>query len=95
MRDYELVLIISPNVAEEDIPKTVDRVTEFVTAHGGTVKGVDHWGRRKLAYHIKRFAEGHYVVAQFEVDPQVTDELESNLRISEEVLRHLLVRVNE
>ena len=52
MRDYELVIIISPDVAEEDIPATIDRVSEFVTSRGGEITGVDRWGKRRLAYPV-------------------------------------------
>ena len=95
MRDYELIMVISPEVAEEDLPATIDKVSRWVTEIGGSVTQVDQWGRRKLAYPIKHFAEGNYILTRFQSEPQQAAELEANLRISEEVLRHLLVRVNE
>jgi len=94
LRDYELVLIISPEVAEEEVPTALERVSQLITSKGGVVEQVDRWGKRKLAYPIKRFTEGNYVLTQFKIDPQLTAELEANLRISEEILRHLLVRLN-
>ena len=93
MRDYELVIIISPDVAEEDIPATIDKVTEFVTSRGGEVTGIDRWGKRRLAYPINRFREGNYVLSRFKLEPGTTAELEASLQISETVLRHLLVRM--
>ena len=93
MHDYELVMIISPEVTEEDVPGTIDKVSEFITSRGGEVTQVDRWGRRKLAYPINRFREGNYVLSRFKLKPGLTSELESSLKISEKVLRHLLVRV--
>ncbi len=95
MRDYELVFIISPEVSEEDIPQTVEKVSQFIAERGGSTTVVDHWGRRKLAYPIKHFLEGSYVLTQFRLDPQQTVELEASLEISEDIIRHLLVRVGE
>ena len=93
MRDYELVIIISPDVAEEDIPTTIDKVSEFVTSRGGEITGIDRWGKRRLAYPINRFREGNYVLSRFKLEPGTTAELEASLQISETILRHLLVRM--
>lgn len=95
MREYELVLVISPEVTEENLPLTVERVKQFIAERGGTVSEVAQWGRKKLAYPIRRHLEGNYVLASFSLEPSLTAELEGNLRVSEEVLRHLLVRKGE
>lgn len=95
MPDYELVLVISPEVDEENIPTTVDKVTKFITGKGGTIVEVNRWGKRKFAYPIKHFTEGEYVLTQFKLKPKMTAELEANLQISEEILRHLLVRLGK
>ena len=95
MRNYELLMIISPEVAEEDMTGTLDKVGEYVTAKGGTVTETNHWGRRKLAYPISHFREGNYVLTQLQLEPGTTAELEANLRISEKILRHLLVRLED
>ena len=95
MRDYELVLIISPEVSDEDIPSTVERVKQFIAERGGDITEVDHWGRRKLAYPIKHFSEGSYVLTQLKLEPGRTQELERSLEVSEDIIRHLLVRVGE
>lgn len=95
LRDYELVVIISPEVAEEDIPATLDKISRFIVERGGSITEVSQWGRRKLAYPIKDFMEGNYVLTHFKMDPGLTADLEASLRISEEVLRHLLVRLSE
>ncbi len=95
MRDYELVVILSPELAEEDLPAAVDRLSQFIADRGGEVKDINRWGRRKLAYPIKSHSEGNYLVTQVRLDPNRTSDLEAGLRISEEVLRHLLVRVGD
>ena len=95
MHDYELILIISPDVSEEDIPGTIDKVNDFITSRGGTITEVDHWGKRKLAYPIARFGQGDYVLSRFKFKPEMAAELEAKLKISEIILRHLLVRLGD
>ena len=95
MRDYELVMVVSPEVADEAVPTTVERVQQFIQERGGEVKRVDPWGRRKLAYPIRRHREGHYVVAQISLDPQAVRALEGNLELAEDVIRHLVVKLEE
>ena len=95
MRDYELLLIINPDVAEEDMPATLDKVSEYVTASGGSVTDTNHWGKRKLAYPINHFRDGNYVLTQLKLEPETIAELEASLRISEKILRHLLVRLGD
>jgi len=96
LRRYELVIIFSPAVADDEVPDTIEKlVQQPVESHGGEVKDVNHWGRRKLAYPIEKQLEGNYVVTQLGLEPQRTKELEQGLRISEQVLRHLLVRLDE
>ncbi len=93
-RDYEMVLVIKPGLTEEALGTAVDNVTRFVTERGGTITEVNHWGRRKLAYPIKHFAEGSYVLTKLKMKPELHKALEANLRISEDVIRHLLIRVD-
>lgn len=95
MRDYELVVILSPELAEEDLPAAIDRLSQLIVDRGGEVKDVNRWGRRKLAYPIKKHVEGSYLVTQVRLDPNRALEVEAGLNISEEVLRHLLVRVGD
>ena len=95
MRDYELVLIIDPEIPEEDVPSAIDKVSQFITGRGGSVASVNRWGRRKLAYAIQRHLEGNYVVTQFQLDPDQVASLEASLGLAEEVIRHLVVRTDE
>ena len=93
LRDYEMVLVISPEVAEEEFEATIDNVNRFITGKGGIISDIERWGKRRLAYPIRHFVEGSYVLTRFKLEPASGKELEANLRISEEVLRHLLIRV--
>jgi len=95
VRDYELVLVISPAVGDEGYPTTVERVSNFIQERGGEVKDVDQWGRRRLAYPITRFTEGFYAVTHFSLEPTELRALEGNLGLAEDVLRHLVVRQEE
>jgi len=93
LRDYELAVIINPEVEGEKLEAAIENISQFITQEGGAVSGVDRWGKRKLAYPIKSFMEGYYVLTQFKMKPASGKELDARLRISEEVLRHLLIKV--
>lgn len=93
LHDYELVAIISPELPEERFEATLENIGRFITERGGTISETQKWGKKKLAYPIKHFTEGNYVLTRFKMKPALNKELEANLRISEEVLRHLLVRL--
>ena len=92
--DYELVLIISPEIDEEKFAATLDSVSRFIAGKGGIVSDIEQWGKKRLAYPIKHFGEGSYVLAKFKLPPAFGKELEASLSISEEVLRHLLIRLD-
>ena len=94
LRDYELVVIFSPQVVEEKFDATIDSVSQFITERGGTIADVERWGKKRLAYPIEHFMEGSYVLTRFSLKPALSKELEANLQISEEVLRHLLVKLS-
>jgi small subunit ribosomal protein S6 len=92
VHDYELVTIFSPEIADDAMPQAIERLGQQVATRGGEVADTAHWGRRKLAYPIQKFYEGNYVVTQLRMDPHQTRGLEVALRISDDVLRHMLVR---
>jgi len=92
LHEYELVTILSPEIKDEDVAGTIDRINQFIATRGGEVQNTDQWGRRKLAYPIARQFEGTYVVTLLRLPPTQAVELEANLSISEDILRHLLVR---
>ena len=95
MRNYELGFILHPEVEQSDVTQTVDRVGQYVTSGGGEVASVDVWGRRALAYPIRRQNEGTYVFLQVQLEPQAIQELERNLKLDEEILRYLLLRLEK
>jgi len=94
LRDYELVLIISPEVPGDKFDAVIDNVSQFITGKGGIISDVEQWGKRRLAYPIKHFEEGSYVLSRFKLKPTLSKELEANLQISEEILRHLLIKLS-
>ena len=94
MRDYELVYIIRPTVDEEGVTNVVENVSGLVKAGDGEVTSVDVWGRRTLAYPINNHREGVYVLSRVKMPPSALTELERNLKLSEEIIRYLLVRVD-
>jgi small subunit ribosomal protein S6 len=95
MRTYELTIIISPTVEEEGIQSQIESLTERITQAEGQVANVKMWGRRKLAYPIKKFTEGQYVLFTLQLLPESIKEIERDLLISETVLRHLVVCTDE
>lgn len=95
MRGYELVTVWNPDLVDDAMTASLERLTAAVTGRGGEVTDTNVWGRRRLAYHIDRFGEGTYVVMQLQLDPARAAEFESQLRINEDVLRHLMVRADE
>ena len=95
LRDYELMYILSPEITDEVVSGDIERVNQIIVSRGGTVTEVNPWGRRKLAYPIGKFAEGNYVLTQLKLDAKNVADLEATLRIDEDIMRHLLIRVGE
>ena len=93
MRRYELMLVIRPDVADDKSQALVDRATRQIVTAGGQIVKVAPWGRRRLAYPIDRHREGSYQIILFEAPPEAILELEHSLLITEEILRHLVTRV--
>ncbi len=92
MTDYELTLVLNPQMSEEETPATVDGVGRFIANKGGVVSEVNQWGKRRLAYPIKRLVEGNYVLVRFQLEPLKVVELESDLKLMSGVLRYLVVK---
>ena len=93
MRRYELMLILRPDVADDKAQAVIDRTTRQLVAGGGQIIKVAPWGRRRLAYPIDRHREGSYHIIVFEAPAPAILELERALQITEEVIRHLVTRV--
>ncbi|MEJ2739617.1 MAG: 30S ribosomal protein S6 [Dehalococcoidia bacterium] len=92
MAAYELIYIINPEVSDEELPQVIEKMSQSVANAGGNVVEVAQWGRKRMAYPIRRFAEGNYVFNRIELEPVKVKEIEANLRLSDEVLRHLVVK---
>ncbi len=93
MRDYELVAIISPEVDEEGVSKIVEKMSQSIDSRGGVVEDIKNWGKRKLAYPIRKFMEGDYVLARFKLTPKGVKELEGEISTLGDILRYLVVKV--
>ena len=95
VRDYELVYIAVPTLEEQALATLNERVSGWITSAHGTVTGTNVWGRQKLAYQIRKQTEGIYVQVNFQLPPSACRNLERNLQIDEQIIRHLVVRPNE
>jgi small subunit ribosomal protein S6 len=93
MRRYELMLVLRPDAAEDRVQATLDRTTRGIAAAGGQIVKVSPWGRRRLAYPIGQHREGSYYLLLFDAPSEAIGELERSLLITEEVMRHLVTRV--
>jgi len=91
-RDYELGFILNPEVSEEQTRTILERVEQVATNYGGQVVRVNQWGRRRLGYPIERHRDGFYVFIDMILTPETVLELDRTLKVSEEVLRHLIKR---
>ena len=92
MNKYELAVVVSAKLEDEDRAATIEKVKEYITRFGGTVTEVDEWGKRKLAYEIQKMREGFYYFVRFEADAACPAEVEKRVRIMENVIRYLCVR---
>jgi small subunit ribosomal protein S6 len=95
MHDYELVAIISPEVDEDGVSKIVEKVTQSINSRGGAVEETKNWGKRRLAYPVRRFTEADYILARFKLLPKSVKELEREIDALGDILRYLVVKVND
>ncbi len=93
MRRYELMLVMRPDTPDEQVDAIVDKATKSVTTSGGQIVKRSPWGRRRLAYPIGQHREGSYHILLFDAPPDSVLELERGLNITEEVMRHLVTRI--
>jgi len=94
-RTYELMFIVRPDMTDEDLDKLISNLQSVVPASGGTVKSVEKMGKRRLAYTVRRFNDGIYVLLVVEGGGAVIHELERRLRVTEPVIKFLTVRIDE
>ena len=95
LRLYEVMFIVRPDVADEDADKLIAGFTAAVTNGGGVVKSVEKMGRRKLAYQVRKFNDGNYVLLTIEANGAVVLELERRLQVTEQVIKFITVRIDE
>ena len=94
MRRYELMLVLRPDTADDRVQQILDRTTRGIAASDGQIVKVSPWGRRRLAYPISGYREGSYFIVVFDAPSEAIDELERGLNITEEVMRHLVTRID-
>jgi small subunit ribosomal protein S6 len=92
--EYELVFIVHPEVADDGLDPVINNISQFITGKGGEIAEVNRWGRKKLAYPIKHLLEGNYILMKFKLDPSANKELETNLKMTEKIIRYLLIKVD-
>ncbi len=95
IRDYELVMILSPEATEAEAADTVSRISGMITDGGGNIAKQDNWGVRRLAYPIQRFIEGNYFITRCTMEAQAAVELNTTLNSSQDVLRYLVFRLEK
>jgi small subunit ribosomal protein S6 len=93
--EYEVVLVARPTLGDEGMAALNDRFAQAITTQGGEVTGTEMWGKRTLAYPIRKFFEGIYVLHRVAMPPQGTAEVDRLLRLNEDVLRYLVLRTDE
>lgn len=92
MRDYELTVVFSPEISDEDLPAEIEKLSQLIAQKGGEIGETNHWGRRRLAYPIKNYKEGNYVLTYVKMDANTATELDVNLQSVDQIIRYLLVR---
>lgn len=92
MRQYEVMIILDPSLEDKDVKAAVDKFLTTVTSRGGSVRNIDHWGKRRFAYEIRHLLEGYYTVVDLQATPETVDELSRVLGLADGVIRHKAVR---
>lgn len=95
MRKYEVAFIVHPDLDETAFKEVQERVKSWITDAGGKVTKIDLWGKKKMAYEIRKQAEGQYVLFETEMLPSFCSELERNLQLQESILRYMVTRPTE
>ena len=95
MNKYELAVIVSAKIEDDERAATIEKVKGYIERFGGTITNVDEWGKKKLAYDIQKMSEAFYYFIQFDADATVPYDVESHVRLMENVIRFLCVRQDE
>ncbi|MFL0197929.1 30S ribosomal protein S6 [Clostridium sp. WILCCON 0269] len=92
MSKYETIFILHPSLDEEAYKSNVEKFKGVIENGGGVIENVDNWGKRKLAYEIKKVNEGYYTLINFSADPMLPKELDRVFRITDTIVRHIIVK---
>ena len=95
MNKYELAVVVSAKIGDDERAATVDKCKALIERFGGTITNVDEWGKKRLAYEIQKMREAFYYFIQFDAESTVPAEIESRIRIMDNVIRYLCVRQDE
>jgi small subunit ribosomal protein S6 len=95
MRNYECIFILHPSFDEEAVKTAVDKFKGVIETEGGVIDNVDLWGKRRLAYEIAKVNEGIYVLFNFQAEPELPKELDRIFRITDGVIRHIIVKLDK
>ena len=95
MRIYEELFIVRPDLPEEEIDQLIEQLTTMISSNGGNVDKSEKWGVRKLAYRVEKRNEGFYILLQFTAKPETVKEIERRLRVSDDVMKFITVRIDE
>lgn len=94
MNKYETLFVLAPTLNEEELKASIDKFKGVIENGGGVVDNVDEWGKRRLAYEINKINEGYYVLFNFTANPELPKELDRILRISDNIVRHIVVKLD-
>ncbi|MGB4504773.1 MAG: 30S ribosomal protein S6 [Syntrophaceticus sp.] len=92
MRSYETLFVLKPDLDEEVTTAAIEKIAELIQQNKGTVEQVNRWGKKRLAYEIEDYREGYYTLILFQGEPETAKELDRVMRLSDGVLRHIIVR---
>jgi small subunit ribosomal protein S6 len=95
MRRYETIYIANPNLDDEAVKDVISKFSDLIKKQKGSVVKIDEWGKRKLAYEVKRFDKGYYVLLDFCGFPEMVTELERNLKLDDRILKYSTVKIDE
>ena len=95
MNKYELAVVVSAKIEDEERAAVVDKCKALIERFGGTITNVDDWGKKRLAYEVQKMKEAYYYFIQFDAESTVPAEIESRIRIMDNVIRYLCVRQDE
>ena len=95
MNKYELTVVVNAKIEDDERAATLEKVKAYIERFGGTVTNVDEWGKKRLAYEVQKMKEAFYYFIQFDAEPTTPAEIESRIRIMDNVVRYLCVRQNE